>query len=99
MLSIFARANVRIYSPAKHVLSNVEGTLSSQRPHYPTIFLRGPYLDFSELGALCVFARDNLRDLFSRKYEKCYLFTRTTQRKPRWHVEVSMGWAMRAAGR
>lgn len=24
---------------------------------------------------------------------------RTTQRKPRWHVEVSTGWDMRAAGR
>jgi hypothetical protein len=28
-----------------------------------------------------------------------YLFTRTMQRKPRWQVEVSMGWGMRAAGR
>ena len=25
--------------------------------------------------------------------------SRTTQRKPRWQVEVSMGWAIRAAGR
>ena len=28
-----------------------------------------------------------------------YLFFRTMQRKPRWQVEVSMGWGMRAAGR
>ena len=41
---------------------------------------------------------------FSRtKYAKTanvvYLLTRTMQRKPRWHVDVSMGWGMRAAGR
>ncbi len=27
------------------------------------------------------------------------LASRTTQRKPRWQVDVSMGWAIRAAGR
>jgi hypothetical protein len=44
MLSIFARANVRIYSPAKHVLSNVEGTLSSQSPSTQPFFFAAPTL-------------------------------------------------------
>jgi len=48
--------NLRPIPPAKHVLSNVEGTPSSRRPLHPTAFLRGPYIDFSDLGALCAFA-------------------------------------------
>jgi hypothetical protein len=28
-----------------------------------------------------------------------YLLTRTIKRKPKWHVDVSIGWAMRAPGR
>jgi hypothetical protein len=65
---------LRNSSPAKHVLSNVEGTLSSQRPLRLTNFPCGPYLDFSEVGEpfdgvypelsrraqdmLCTFARE-----------------------------------------
>jgi hypothetical protein len=89
--------------------SRQDAKLAKAPRRLPTFF-RGPYLDFSELGEpfdfsqdmLCAFARGNSFPFPPAKYattESCYLLTRTMQRKPRWQVEVSMGWGMRAAGR
>ena len=37
--------------------------------------------------------------LFKAPISRSYFYGRMMQRKPRWHVEVSIGCAMRAAGR
>jgi hypothetical protein len=104
-------SSLRIFSPAKRALSKVEGTLSSQSPSPPTTFsfaaptLISPNLAPPSTALRACFAslrEANSSPFFShqvRKDRNGYLLTRTMQRKPRWQVEVSMGWGIRAAGR